>query len=834
MLSSTRSSRTPHEGAFVEGLIVQVEPTRLTERALAGHDRCNPSCTSSEYLRDASWEDRGEVVLGEKHDDDREGGDVAEVTDELFEGVCQCEMEDPASAQWLVLFPAGQRIGRTGTGRDGGSDICCGTRMRHDAEGLRENQGARCCIPHSLSLFGAPAMLGRENSSGERTARCAKFERAARGPRSNPLVAFWYESGREILAEVRRQRIGPISLLLLCPSATLDGSTFTKQLIASQLRELMENNVTVNTVPCGGVQNVDDGCGCVFPRQSTPGLCQLCLRLNKATSAQERAEVKNTLVQCMSCGIIGTKVTNPCKSCHIPRQGQQSQAARTTTSSERTSQTTLGSSRQGQVVTTGSNSNAGVDGHSRKDPGFCIQHECRLSTSRKVTDAAVGISVHTYSGNMTMLAAYSARGKLQMDNQPLYAVEPGHECALSTSGETQLRLPGNLAIISEDMSLTVKEWYKKYQGGPLSAAYVVLPKVLVATKQQKGKKDAEPSPGFCVELLVLVEKYNGRLNIPKGSRTRKRSGSQTASKPKRTRRDGTSSEATILTSTFDVGSIFGGSIPVRTIKAIDFRRTICTVNATTGLPELEELQTLEKGTLSTTHMYLDEEDMGRTKNIFRLTIGDSQYVAKEVKNIGEGCVVTFDLANNVLMGDLVRLKRMGYFCQRSLDIAKKMDVDVARFSVSDGFLMKTYDSNGEFYVAEASQAMGVYLVEPYRRNSSVTKYTKYSGTLGEAREDNHMHSTMPAFVHYVAEETACRYIFADVQGSLDDRDIDHVILFDPMTRTINKLSGLGDFGIEGIQHFINNHRCTPICRDLKLASMETLQNTLDSIVEGAA
>ena len=60
-----------------------------------------------------------------------------------------------------------------------------------------------------------------------------------------------------------------------------------------------------------------------------------------------------------------------------------------------------------------------------------------------------------------------------------------------------------------------------------------------------------------------------------------------------------------------------------------------------------------------------------------------------------------------------------------------------------------------------TEPTSVYLVEPLRKNSSVTKY---SGTLGALHSHDQRTSTMAAFSHYVAEDTACRYIFADIQG----------------------------------------------------------------------
>lgn len=45
---------------------------------------------------------------------------------------------------------------------------------------------------------------------------------------------------------------------------------------------------------------------------------------------------------------------------------------------------------------------------------------------------------------------------------------------------------------------------------------------------------------------------------------------------------------------------------------------------------------------------------------------------------------------------------------------------------------------------------------------------------------------------------------------------DGLVLFDPMTHTLNGNSGIGDFGLEGINAFIRDHQCSEICKCLHL------------------
>ena len=59
------------------------------------------------------------------------------------------------------------------------------------------------------------------------------------------------------------------------------------------------------------------------------------------------------------------------------------------------------------------------------------------------------------------------------------------------------------------------------------------------------------------------------------------------------------------------------------------------------------------------------------------------------------------------------------------------------------------------------EVSGVYLVEPLRLTTTVLKF---SGTLGSTTRTDLRSLTVTAYAHYVAEQTACRYIFADLQG----------------------------------------------------------------------
>jgi len=87
-----------------------------------------------------------------------------------------------------------------------------------------------------------------------------------------------------------------------------------------------------------------------------------------------------------------------------------------------------------------------------------------------------------------------------------------------------------------------------------------------------------------------------------------------------------------------------------------------------------------------------------------------------------------------------------------------------------------------------------------------------------------------AFSHFVLENSACKYMFADTQGSIDRHTLlqneSALTLFDPMTHTPRSKSGLGSHGTQGFKNFIECHKCTNICSAMGLCSMSDLTVTL--------
>ncbi|KIJ27714.1 hypothetical protein M422DRAFT_54921 [Sphaerobolus stellatus SS14] len=82
--------------------------------------------------------------------------------------------------------------------------------------------------------------------------------------------------------------------------------------------------------------------------------------------------------------------------------------------------------------------------------------------------------------------------------------------------------------------------------------------------------------------------------------------------------------------------------------------------------------------------------------------------------------------------------------------------------------------------------------------------------------------TVAAFHHFTYKWSKETLVLADVQSSQGKLSNGRPgqIFFDHQTHTPDGDSGIGDFGQEGIDAFIEKHTCTPMCIELGLAVEE--------------
>ncbi|KAJ7726662.1 kinase-like domain-containing protein [Mycena olivaceomarginata] len=115
-----------------------------------------------------------------------------------------------------------------------------------------------------------------------------------------------------------------------------------------------------------------------------------------------------------------------------------------------------------------------------------------------------------------------------------------------------------------------------------------------------------------------------------------------------------------------------------------------------------------------------------------------------------------------------------------------------------------------------------WLVES-KRASVVISFTSTLDHKARGSEDIQS-ETVHAFAHYIFGYSGGELVFADLQGTPPlVRGNDGLVLFDPMTHTMAGGSGLGDFGTDGIETFINTHECNRLCIELRFDQSYPLQ-----------
>ncbi|KAN0109248.1 Protein kinase-like domain containing protein [Russula decolorans] len=328
----------------------------------------------------------------------------------------------------------------------------------------------------------------------------------------------------------------------------------------------------------------------------------------------------------------------------------------------------------------------------------------------------------------------------------------------------------------------------------------------------------------------------------KSKSSKKRKGSKSRNGTLKRAKDGHArSTSQVLTSRFardDIGSV--EEPIVASADPVHFKRTICTISPDNGCYSFTELSTIETGLLDQNTMFLSTADRGKTKDVYGIIIAGEQFVAKKLIDTGNGRGhVPLPEAVRFLSADLVRLKRMEYFSKAFFTRGEREGAELTYFQVSDGFLIKAYANDPSPEPEERpedladfvgkSTLVSVYLVEPRRASSAVLKF---SGALGMPHRFDRRSATIMAFSHFVLEEAACGYMFADIQGSMDRHNFAQnesaLTLFDPMTHTPCGKSGLGDHGSQGFDNFITSHKCTGICTAMNLCSMSDLQATMSN------
>ncbi|KJA24709.1 hypothetical protein HYPSUDRAFT_53522 [Hypholoma sublateritium FD-334 SS-4] len=546
-----------------------------------------------------------------------------------------------------------------------------------------------------------------------------------------------------------------------------------------------------NSVPCGGEDNEKNGCQEIFPR-NTADMCQKCKKLN-AVGVSE-ADIKNmeNFIVCSQCGICGRNIANPCGTCRR-KDAEESgvlDSSKKAAADERhaRAQKSFGTNRPSAFIppsqtqsfqaaqnAIGASTTPGALDTARSISlvsVWTINFHVRTDKAKNgMRDKALGSGSIPFVGDTTMPDVMY--GIIQQIN-PLWTKREGHTLDLIMS-ECELRFQDNSNFSQESQTMTVKDFYHYYLNRP--DRYHL-------TNTDKNVKMAK---GTFIPLDIYIHDKRYLERIQQGldmvtviQGAGKRSGQQ---KDK--------SMAPLFLRLKWTGDL---RLPGKNLKK--------------NKPALVETEYPMAGEIGQRAMIIAGADRGRSKNVYKFTISDKpdqKYVAKSFIP-----AVIKDHSNSVLiLKELVRIKRLQMFAELFQDEADIMAVEIA----------------GNFEGGESDKLPKDYLVKPLRATTSVVKF---SGTFGVSTKSDKLSATMTAFAHFIADNTACQLIFADIQGSFDfvPGETSTMVLFDPMTHSPFEATGLGDYGIKGIQDFVDKHECSLICGSLGLSEKVRLQKSL--------
>ncbi|KAJ7619919.1 kinase-like domain-containing protein [Mycena polygramma] len=600
-----------------------------------------------------------------------------------------------------------------------------------------------------------------------------------------------------------------------------------------------------NTVPCGGPKNVNHGCMEVYPR-ATPGeLCQRCQKINNASSPAEKKTLEKDLKSCDGCGL--SAVTMRYEKCGTCRrldneengEPEDQQVAASRKERHDKIQRSLGRPLQNVVnqplgASTPLSELEQLKSSAQKGMWTIIVQPHRGATK----DKEMGKSTHVLAGETPMQGKFifvfvgstvlNKFTEVKIIIISHYNIQwtsmKGHALSLKPD-ECTLRFPTNVDMVPSAQDMMIQELYTFYQARGDRALVNVDAKL----KLPKGTS-------LVLELHINQKMYEERVlsmmddedeeSVTVGGKRRK--GSSTRSNSNKRVNSGPASK---LTSNFNPDDDYSVLSKAPATSKVEFTTVCCMPEGVDGRHVLSKDDGTRTGTMEVNTLILSLGDRGKSKDVRKFNIdGDAQaYVAKEVFDLGKGrgVDVTAAINQDLLSRDLVRLKRLAWFREAFLKLASDKGLDeLADFSVSDAFLILVQQpAPAEGTELASEPEPHAYLVEPLRGSSVVNKFT---GTFGASIDTDKLTSTVLAFNHFVMHDTACLLAVADLQGS---RHKGTTVLFDPMTHTMRRKSGMGDHGPKGILETIDSHVCNIFCKALDLSSVAVLRTALQDRIE---
>ncbi|KAJ7599663.1 kinase-like domain-containing protein [Mycena floridula] len=389
--------------------------------------------------------------------------------------------------------------------------------------------------------------------------------------------------------------------------------------------------------------------------------------------------------------------------------------------------------------------------------------------------------------------------------------------------EVTFRFTGNRLPIPGTTTRTLHEFYHMHSQSESAPIYLVVPTIWKTLKVGK-------TPLICLELYVDERAWRTRTGYdedtpgpgPGSSIGTKRTG--TIAEPpignKRTRL-GQLQESSLLPrsssrSEFRLSSI-SGPAPVVSSSKVALKQIICRVDTIEGTPEFEDQGEIIVGAIRNQHFAKGGMklafDFVVAKCFFRI---DDNTPAED--DLLPEARVTVNSSDNQchLERELARLSMGQWFLTQFIKAANKERVTIfSAITFASAYLGQELERGS---TASGQKEAGYYWLIETKRSTTVEHYTY---TLQHHSERNDLKTlTIHAFAHFTFEHSHESLVFADLQGSpAFVRGKDGIILFDPMTHTITGLSGIGDFGVEGITSFLRTHECNIVCKDMGLQTL---------------
>ncbi|KAH9941165.1 kinase-like domain-containing protein [Epithele typhae] len=344
--------------------------------------------------------------------------------------------------------------------------------------------------------------------------------------------------------------------------------------------------------------------------------------------------------------------------------------------------------------------------------------------------------------------------------------------------------------------------------------------------------------------IAAFEKRTGStapdgLSTKKGGRKRAHESTEGVSEFSGTHTSSKRSKGPRMQSEFSSSLAFGRTMPQSTTSSLSALQTTSATRSEDVLFYLGRLRS-ETGTggiaitwddIPTTGSIATQYSAsGKTKRVYTLSLSEAhttvRYVAKRFFNFGPGQkTVSLEEHSSYLELEARRLVLGQFFLKNFYETAESNGFAfsgclLAEEIIVDGSPSVASGVTSEQWADEPKPRL-LWLLEPIRPGGEPKRW---SGTLVHRNNESLSSMTMGAFTHFTYEYSNSNIVIADLQSvhglfneqSLTLKATSGQILFDPMTHTPERDTGIGDCGVDGMDAFLEQHECNRLCDALGL------------------